>query len=143
MPARDMPGLQGRFLQAVFSRRFEGLAGYLLAVGTVAVVFVLRLALSGLFGSAAPFILFVPAILVAAIAGGFGPGLLALALSISGAWLLTGPNDLIAVQKRQPTEQKKNAIISLSRTPEHAPRSLPCVDVCPVAMPGRRHDPQD
>jgi len=98
MPARDIPGLQGRFLQAVFSRRFEGPAGYLLAVGAVAVVFVLRLALTSAFGSAAPFILFVPAILVAAVAGGFGPGLLALALSISGAWLLAGGNGTFWLQ---------------------------------------------
>ncbi|MGE0232133.1 MAG: SDR family NAD(P)-dependent oxidoreductase [Flavobacteriaceae bacterium] len=34
------------------------------------------------------------------------------------------PNDLIAVQKRQPIEQKENTIISLSRTPEHAPEAF-------------------
>ncbi len=35
MPARDIPGLEGRFLQAVLSRRFESWAGYLLAAAAV------------------------------------------------------------------------------------------------------------
>lgn len=85
MPARDLPGLQGRFLQAVFSRRFEGRNGYLLAAVAVGLVFLLRLALQSSLGSSAVFILFAPAILVAAIAGGIGPGLFALILFLAGA----------------------------------------------------------
>lgn len=98
MPARDISGLQGRFLQAVFSSRFEGTSGYVLAVIAVAAVFLLRLALASVLGGAALFILFVPAILVAAIAGGLGPGLLALALSVAGALLLAGTNGGFWVQ---------------------------------------------
>ncbi|MGB3389979.1 MAG: PAS domain S-box protein, partial [Pseudaminobacter sp.] len=98
MPVRDMPGLQGRFLQAVFSRRFEGKAGYLLAVAAVAIVFLLRLAMQSSFGNAANFILFVPIILVAAIAGGIGPGLLACALSLAGAIYIAGPDQAGMVQ---------------------------------------------
>jgi two-component system sensor kinase FixL len=90
VPARDIPGLQGRFLQAVFSSRFEGGAGYLLAIGSVALMFVFRLALHGALGGTATFIVFVPAILLAAIAGGIGPALLALAVSLAGALYLAG-----------------------------------------------------
>ncbi len=90
MPARDIPGLQGRFLQAVFSSRFEGNVGYLLAASAVATMFVVRLALQGVLGSAVTFLFFVPAILLAAIAGGIGPGLFALVLSLLGALYLAG-----------------------------------------------------
>lgn len=90
MPARDIPGLQGRFLRAVFSSRFEGLIGYLLAIVAFAVIFVVRLALQGALGNSATFILFAPGILLAAIAGGIGPGILALALSLLGAFYLAG-----------------------------------------------------
>jgi two-component system sensor kinase FixL len=98
MPARDMPSFRGRFLQVVFSRRFEGRAGYLLAVVAVAIVFVLRLALQSTFGNTATFILFVPMILVAAIAGGIGPGLLACFLSIVGAIYFIGANQIVWLQ---------------------------------------------
>ena len=90
MPARDTPGLQERFLQAVFSRRFEGRAGYLLAAAAVAVAFAVRVALQGALGNAAIFALFAPAIFVAVIAGGIGPGLFALALSLAGAFFIAG-----------------------------------------------------
>lgn len=85
MPARDIPGLQGRLLQMAFSRRFEGYAGYFIAFVVVALAFAIRLALQGVLENNAAFILFVPAILVASIAGGIGPGVLAVALSVSGA----------------------------------------------------------
>ncbi|MCC6204864.1 MAG: PAS domain S-box protein [Hyphomicrobiales bacterium] len=85
MPARDMVGVRGRFLQMAFSRRFEGYAGYLIAFAAVALAFAVRLALHDILENGAVFILFVPAILVASIAGGFGPGLAAVALSVLGA----------------------------------------------------------
>lgn len=85
-----MPGLQARFLQLVFSRHFEGRAGYLLAGAAVAVAFALRLALQDALANTAVFILFVPVILVAVIAGGIGPGLFALALSLAGALVIAG-----------------------------------------------------
>jgi two-component system sensor kinase FixL len=98
VPARDIPGLQGRFLQSVFSSRFEGRAGYLLAVGGVAVIFVIRLVLQGALGSTATFILFVPGILLAAIASGIGPGLLALVLSLFGAFYIGGADAVTWMQ---------------------------------------------
>jgi two-component system sensor kinase FixL len=98
MPARDIPGLQGRLLQAVFSRRFEGWAGYFLALGAVAVAFLIRLSLQGALGQAAVFILFIPAILVAAVAGGIGPGLFALALSIGATFSIVGLGPPFSVQ---------------------------------------------
>ena len=98
MPARDIAGLQGRFLQAIFSRRFEGMAGYVLALVAVAAVFVVRWLLQGVLGNAAVFILFVPVILIAAIAGGMGPGLLALLLSIAGAIYIAGPSEAVGAQ---------------------------------------------
>lgn len=85
MPARDIAGLQGRFLQIAFSRCFEGYAGYLLALVAVALVFAVRLALLGVLDNRAALILFVPAILVASIAGGMGPSIAAVALSVLGA----------------------------------------------------------
>lgn len=90
MPARDLPGLQRHFLQAILSRRFEGWEGYLLATAATVLAFAIRLILQPSLGDAALFILFVPAILVAAIAGGIGPALFALALSIVGTFLIAG-----------------------------------------------------
>ncbi len=98
MPARDIPGLQGRFLQAVFSSRFEGNIGYALAAGVVAIIFIVRLTLHSVLGGTATFILFVPGILLAAIAGGIGPGLLALVLSLLGALYLAGADAASWVQ---------------------------------------------
>jgi two-component system sensor kinase FixL len=90
--------LQGRFLQAVFSRRFEGWPGYLLAAAAVAVAFLIRFPLQGSLGHGAVFILFVPAILVAAIAGGIGPGLFALALSVGSTFILAGTDPTFWLQ---------------------------------------------
>lgn len=90
MPARDISGLKGRFLQAVFSRRFEGVAGYLLAPLAVAIAFSTHFAVQDFLAHKAAFILFLPAILVASIAGGIGPGLVAVILSLSGAFYLSG-----------------------------------------------------
>src|SRR6185369_9514739 len=50
----------------------------------------IRLALAGWLGDNAVLTLFVPAILVASILGGTGPGLLAVALSVPGALYLGG-----------------------------------------------------
>lgn len=92
MTARDTPRLQGNFIQAVFSSRFEGAKGYLLAIFCVAAVFFIRLALASSLGNAAAFVIFTPAILVAAVAGGIGPGLLAGALSLMSAHFFAGAN---------------------------------------------------
>ncbi|SDA61908.1 PAS domain S-box protein [Mesorhizobium qingshengii] len=90
MPARDLPGFRGRALQVLFSPRFEASEGYLLAVATVAAVFLVRLVLQTALGNSAVFILFIPVILVSAIAGGIGPGLVAFALSLAGALYIVG-----------------------------------------------------
>lgn len=90
MPARDIPGVQGQLLQSIFSSRFEGKAGYLLAAIAVAIVFSIRLSLHSVLGDTAIFVVFIPGILLPAIAGGIGPGLLALALSLVGAIYIGG-----------------------------------------------------
>ena len=92
MPARDIGGVQGRFLQAVFSSRFEGTAGYVLAAGAVSIVFACRLALASTLGNVAVFVIFTPAILISAVAGGIGPGLFAGTLSLLGAYALSDAN---------------------------------------------------
>src|SRR5947209_15202792 len=56
---------------------------YGLAALAVAVAFSVRLALEPILGDASPYLLFVPAVLVASGLGGLGPGLLATALSVS------------------------------------------------------------
>jgi two-component system sensor kinase FixL len=55
---------------------------YALAPAAVAIAFLARLALTPILGDAAPYLLFVPAVLVAGGLGGLGPGLLATTLSI-------------------------------------------------------------
>ncbi len=95
MPGRDIPGFRGHFLKVVFSSRFEGTAGYLLAFGTVAAIFLVRLFLQPALGNTAAFILFIPVILVSAIAGGIGPGLFALLLSLCGAFFIVGMTQTI------------------------------------------------
>lgn len=90
MPARDIAGIKGRFTQAILSSRFEGKNGYVLATVTVATAFLVRFLLQGFLDDRATFTLFAPAILVASIAGGIRPGILAVALSLTGAFWLDG-----------------------------------------------------
>jgi two-component system, LuxR family, sensor kinase FixL len=66
-----------------FAARFEGWRGYALAVLAVAAALACRLVLQSSLGDRAVFTLFVPALLVASVAGGLGPGLLSLALAIA------------------------------------------------------------
>jgi PAS domain S-box-containing protein len=56
------------------------------AVGCVVVATVLRLALTPVIGHAVPFITMFPAVLLAAVIGGFWPGLLSIGLSIAATW---------------------------------------------------------
>ncbi|RUM95968.1 PAS domain-containing sensor histidine kinase [Pseudaminobacter arsenicus] len=98
MPAQEMPGLKGRFLHAVLSRRFEGWIGYLLAAAAVAIAFLIRFPLQGSLGNAAVFILFVPAVLAAAITGGIGPGLFAFILALASAFYLVGTDPTFWLQ---------------------------------------------
>jgi two-component system sensor kinase FixL len=65
---------------------------YALAPSAVAIVFLGRLALTPVVGDASPYLLFIPAVLVASGLGGFGPGLLATALSVAlGFFVVTVP----------------------------------------------------
>lgn len=73
------------FRRWAFPFVYKGKEAYVLAVVAVVSAFLLRLALHGLLADSATFILFVPAILVAAIAGGAGPGLVSVALSLLAA----------------------------------------------------------
>ena len=54
---------------------------YAVAPFAVAIAFLARLALTPVLGDASPYLLFVPAVLIAAGLGGLGPGLLATGLS--------------------------------------------------------------
>ena len=58
-----------------------GTLSYSLAIAIVAMAFLARLLLEPILGDEATYLLFVPAVLVASGVGGFGPGLLATALS--------------------------------------------------------------
>src|SRR5262252_4544194 len=55
---------------------------YALAPLAVAIAFLARVALTPILGDASPYLLFVPAVLIAAGLGGLGPGLLATGLSV-------------------------------------------------------------
>lgn len=90
MPVRNIPGFRGRFLKAALSSHFEGAKGYVLAGIGVLIALLLRLAMQDLLQDRATFILFIPSILVASIAGGIGPGLAALFLSLTSSLYLGG-----------------------------------------------------
>ena len=78
----------------LYSRR-KALLCYALAPAAVAIAFLLRLALAPALGDDARYLLFVPAVLVAAGLGGLGPGLTATGLgAVLGFFLTTAsPTD--------------------------------------------------
>lgn len=88
MPDASMTPQGGRLLNAAFSRRFEGPAGYLLAVAAVVAALAVRLVLQQVLDDRALFALFIPAILAVAFVGGIGPGLFALMLSLPATYYL-------------------------------------------------------
>jgi K+-sensing histidine kinase KdpD len=65
---------------AIFSRDFSPLARYVFAIATVIVSSLLRAALDPLLGEGVPFILYYPAIVIAAWFGGLWPGILSTVL---------------------------------------------------------------
>jgi two-component system sensor kinase FixL len=68
---------------------------YALAPVVVGLAFLVRLALTPILGDASPYLLFVPALLIAAGLGGFGPGLLATGLSVVlGLFVITATPSL-------------------------------------------------
>ena len=62
---------------------------YLLAPVAVAIAFLARLALTPVLQDASPYLLFIPAVLVASGLGGLGPGLLATGLSVVLGFVVT------------------------------------------------------
>jgi hypothetical protein len=80
MPAKDSARPNDRFRKAVLSNRFDGMAGYVLALLTVVLAFSIRFGLQGFLEDKAVFTLFIPAVLVTSMAAGIGPGLAAVAL---------------------------------------------------------------
>jgi len=80
------------FLQAVHTRPWLNLAvRYGAAIVVVIVAFLLYMALTKLFGPGLPtYILFYPAIIIVALIGGLGPGLVATIFSVllAGIWIL-------------------------------------------------------
>jgi two-component system, LuxR family, sensor kinase FixL len=80
----------GRLKHWLFVRR-EALR-YGLAPLSVAIAFLIRLALAPVLGEASAYLLYVPAVLVAGGLGGFGPGLLATALSVIAGMFVPPPS---------------------------------------------------
>src|SRR5215468_11264115 len=81
LAAKSSPrGHLSAFKQRLFVHR-DALR-YALAPAAVAIAFLARHALTPVLGDASPYLLFIPAVLVASGLGGLGPGLLATALSV-------------------------------------------------------------
>jgi two-component system, LuxR family, sensor kinase FixL len=81
LAAKSSPGSHlSRFKHWLFVRR--QVLRYGLAPLAVAIAILARVALTPILGDASPYLLFVPAVLVAAGLGGLGPGLLATGLSV-------------------------------------------------------------
>lgn len=84
MPTSAVPAAKER-VRGLLSARLEGVAGYLLAIAAVALCLFLRLLLNGLLHDNSAFMTFIPAVLLAAVTGGKGPGMLAGVLSVCAA----------------------------------------------------------
>ena len=89
-PARGNSGIRDRDLHTVYSRQFEGWSRYALAAVAVGAAFAILLALDGRLPNHTGIMLFVPAILLVAVVGGAGPGLLATILALLGAYHIGG-----------------------------------------------------
>jgi hypothetical protein len=81
LAAKSSPQGQFSALRHWLFARQEALR-YALAPLAVVIAFLARLALTPVLGDASPYLLFVPAVLVAGGLGGLGPGLLATGLSV-------------------------------------------------------------
>lgn len=78
------------FQKLKFPFIYKGKEAYFFAISVVFFAFLIRILLHGLLAESATFILFVPAILLAAITGGAGPGLLSVGLALIGAFYVGG-----------------------------------------------------
>lgn len=74
------------------SARHGQVMGYVVALAATAVCVGLRFALAPMFEDGADFLLFAPAVMAAAAAGGLGPALFATALSLAAHGALAGPD---------------------------------------------------
>jgi two-component system sensor kinase FixL len=72
------------------TRRYGRAAPFVVALLSTAGCSVVRLALEPFFHDRSSFLLFVPALMLSAVMGGFGPALLATALSLGAAFLFSG-----------------------------------------------------
>jgi two-component system sensor kinase FixL len=77
--------------EAVSSGRYEGRAGYALACLAVAASCVLLFLLHGVFGGGAIVLPFALAIMLSAFAGGLGPGVASLVLTVPAVWYFRVP----------------------------------------------------
>jgi two-component system, LuxR family, sensor kinase FixL len=77
-------------LQKAFPYKLPGFAGYATAVVAVGLASALRFALHDILDDRSLYILFMPAVLISAMLGGIGPGLLAVGLSLLSIGMLTG-----------------------------------------------------
>lgn len=95
-------GRLGTIEKTLVSRRLAGWGGYLLAAGAVGAALLLGIILHTIVAGPLTFVLFFPAIVLASLLAGFGPGLLAAVLSIGSgtvAYRLVGglPPDLLTL----------------------------------------------
>jgi K+-sensing histidine kinase KdpD len=89
-PRTEQAEVSHRILQSHTTR-------YALAIVAVILAGLLRYLLSGFFGERAAYITFYPAVTVAALLGGFGPGVVATCLStcIAAFWILPHVGELM------------------------------------------------
>src|SRR5262245_57796295 len=89
LSVRSQAGLLDRLRSAVLARN-SALQPYWLALAGTAVLLLLRLALQPWLLDHAAFLAFIPAVLMAAAAGGFAPGLVATLLGLVLGMLFVG-----------------------------------------------------
>ncbi|MBX3531965.1 MAG: PAS domain S-box protein [Rhizobiaceae bacterium] len=85
----------GRFLRGLDLREIGPPTRYAFAAVTVLIALIVQYALQSLWSVPTIFIVFAPAIMLAAVAGGRGPGLLSVVLSVAGAYVLLRLNRTI------------------------------------------------
>lgn len=85
MTSSGESGLVRPLSDFVLRRKWSRSQGYLFAVSLVLLTFLLRYALMGILDDRAVYLLFVPAVLLASVVGGVGPGSLAVLLAILSA----------------------------------------------------------
>lgn len=85
MASSGRSGIARAMSEFILHRSWPPAHGYAFAASAVLIAFLLRYFLMGVLDDRAIYILFVPPILLAALSGGFGPGTMAVVLSICSA----------------------------------------------------------